>query len=78
MSSCLLGMLNIDVRRRKLMRNWFYFGLLGMLNIDVRRPAIQCIATKLCLLGMLNIDVRRLVVAVVGYVMVFVRLILSA
>ena len=49
-----------------------------MLNIDVRRLFVNGENTPCCLLGMLNIDVRRLVVAVVGYVMVFVRLILSA
>lgn len=49
-----------------------------MLNIDVRRPSISKGYRINSLLGMLNIDARRLVVAVVGYVMVFVRLILSA
>lgn len=49
-----------------------------MLNIDVRRQKGVLYEQFICLLGMLNIDARRLVVAVVGYVMVFVRLILSA
>ncbi len=33
----LLGMLNIDVRRRKGAEQMLYLSLLGMLNIDVRR-----------------------------------------
>lgn len=49
-----------------------------MLNIDVRRLYHVINGVGCRLLGMLNIDARRLVVAVVGYVMVFVRLILSA
>ena len=35
--NCLLGMLNIDVRRHFLSINNLIISLLGMLNIDVRR-----------------------------------------
>mgnify|MGYP001152166120 CR=1 FL=1 len=56
---CLLGMLNIDVRRPKDQKNWREKGLLGMLNIDVRRLLEKEHFSINCLLGMLNIDVRR-------------------
>ena len=70
---CLLGMLNIDVRRHMLTAIYLCLRLLGMLNIDVRRHVNGDISLSTSLLGMLNIDVRRQILKKIMKIYMFAR-----